>query len=113
MAGGVLSFTMIVWLAETEFPEQSVTVQIRIICPVPQGPMPLKSSEGGPVEVIPVSQLSDAVRATGGGMFPQETEILAGTEPVITGAVLSVREMVCVVVVMLPEQSEAVQVRTT
>ena len=44
--GGMLSTTVITWLTELLLPAQSVAVQVRMICPVPQADSPALLSVG-------------------------------------------------------------------
>ena len=72
-------------------PEQSVTDQVRIICPVPQGVNPAVLSTGGPVVVVALASqpsLAFSGKAAGSG-DPQLIVVLAGGAPVMTGGVTS------------------------
>src|SRR6266404_5202739 len=106
ITGAVLSRTLMVWLAVLLLPQASVAVQVRT-CTTGQLPLLLSTK----VNVGLASQVSVAVAVAKLGAAGQS--IVLGTgKAAITGAVLSRTLMVWLAVLLLPQASVAVQVRT-
>src|SRR6185503_19281685 len=108
--GGVLSSTLIVWLAVLVFPQESLAVQVRVIeysfVQVPS----VRTSWN--VRVGLPSQASFTPGVTKSS-FPEHSMDLGAGRLEMTGAFVSWTEMVWEQVAVLPQSSVAVQVRLT
>lgn len=94
--GGLKSVTVIIWETVALLPEQSVTLQVRMTCPVPQILNPRILSVGILVTVMVGVQLSDAVRGcVKGKRSSQEMVIFGGAACVMTGGVVSTIVIFC------------------
>src|SRR3989441_4333868 len=101
-----MSRTLIVWLAVLLLPQASVAVQVRT-CTTGQVPLLLSTNVG----VTAPSQASLAVAVAKTGVAGQSIVLAAG-KAAITGAVMSRTLIVWLAVLLLPQASVAVQVRT-
>src|SRR3989454_5803061 len=106
ITGAVLSRTLMVWLAVLLLPQASMAVQVRT-CTTGQVPLLLSTK----VNVGVASQVSVAVAVAKLGVAGQSIVLAAG-KAAITGAVMSRTLMVWLAVLLLPQASVAVQVRT-
>ena len=107
MEGGVLSFTVTVWIVVAVFPQLSVAVYLRVIVlPVKQSPIAAISSD---VTSTFLSQLSVTIGAAEAVFPPQETVTSSTLEN--TGAFVSRTVIVCIFALTKPQSSFAVQVR--
>src|SRR5216117_984972 len=106
ITGGVMSRTLMVWLAVLLLPQASVAVQVRT-CTTGQVPLLLSTK----VNAGLASHASVAVAAAKLGAAGQSIVLGGGSAP-ITGAVMSRTLMVWLAVLLLPQASVAVQVRT-
>src|SRR5207249_1105107 len=104
--GAVMSRTLMVWLAVLLLPQASVAVQVRT-CTTGQLPLLVSTK----VNVGVASQVSVAVAVAKLGVAGQSIVLAAG-KAAITGAVMSRTLMVWLAVLLLPQASVAVQVRT-
>jgi hypothetical protein len=107
ITGGVMSRTLIVWLAVLELPHASVAVHVRTWT---TGQLPLLLSTN--VSVGFASQVSLAVAGTKLGADGQSIIVGAGSAA-ITGGVMSRTLIVWLAVLLLPQASIAVHVRVT
>src|SRR5437773_1776620 len=103
---GVMSLTLMVWLAVLLLPQASVAVQVRT-CTTGQLPLLLSTK----VNVGLASHASVAVAVAKLGVAGQSI-VLAPGKAAIAGAVMSRTLMVWLAVLLLPQASTAVQVRT-
>src|SRR5438034_73087 len=106
ITGAVMSRTLMVWLAVLLLPQASVAVQVRT-CTTGQLPLLVSTK----VNVGLASQVSVAVAVAKLGVAGQSIVLAAG-KAAITGAVMSRTLMVWLAVLLLPQASVAVQVRT-
>src|SRR6266516_3307993 len=106
IAGGVLSRTLMLWLAVLLLPQASTAVQVRT-CTTGQLPLLLSTK----VSVGLASHASVAVAVAKLGAAGQSIVLAAG-KAAITGAVMSRTLIVWLAVLLLPQASMAVQVRT-
>jgi hypothetical protein len=107
ITGAVTSFTVIVCEAVLVFPQASVAVHVLVIT-IGQAAETVTSTK---VNVGLGSQLSVTVGVDQTGVAGQAI-VWLGPTPAITGATLSLTEIVCEAVEVLPQASVAVHVRT-
>ena len=112
MTGGWASVRVIDWLAVEVLPEQSITLQVRTRVPRPQASKPLLSSTGKSVAETLASQSSVAVRGIAGGKGDVQLRLIFAGTLLITGRAASLSVISWLAVVVLPEQSVTLQLRT-
>src|SRR5438093_12452104 len=93
MTGAVVSLTVISWVAVAVLPQLSVAVQVRVIRLLQSEPGLLCVSVG--VTVNDPSQLSVAVKSTGGGTSLRHCTVRLPGTPLNSGAKVSPTVMVC------------------
>ena len=107
MTGGVVSSTLMVWVAVVVLPHRSVAVQVRVMLySFGQEPLVVTSAELN----MGVPQLSVAVGVVHDGVAEHSIVVGAGN-PEMTGGVVSSTLIVCEAVAVFPQPSFAVQVR--
>jgi Ni,Fe-hydrogenase III small subunit len=105
--GGMVSSTLMVWVAVDVLPHRSVAVHVRVMLySFGQDPLVVTSAELN----IGAPQLSVAVGVVHDGV-PEHSIVVGAGNPEMTGGVVSSTLMVCVAVAVLPHPSSAVQVR--
>src|SRR6266581_2709997 len=104
--GGVMSRTLMVWLAVLLLPQASVAVQVRTCT---TGQLPLLVSTKVNVGVASHASVAVAVAKLGAA---GQSIVLGTGKAAITGAVMSRTLIVWLAVLLLPQASVAVQVRT-
>lgn len=104
--GGMVSSTLMVWVAVDVFPHKSVAVQVRVMLySFGQEPLVVTSAKLN----IGAPQLSVAVGVVHDGV-PEHSIVVGAGNPEMTGGVVSSTLMVCDAVAVFPHPSSAVQV---